>query len=525
MNLGELISRSAQHYPDRIALQDDRATISFKQLDERTNQLANALTNMGVVAGDKVAILAWNRSEIVEVEMALYKAGLVRVPINARLSDEEVVQVCIDSQAEVLITDAAHKSAAKLVMERCENVHLLSVIDSFKECMENFKSSCFFDYESLINKASKFFGCKDVSSSDLAVLHYTSGSSGVLKAAMQTFGNRLAMLHKMVYRIGLRPDVHETCLHVAPITHVSGMSLLALLSKGNTNIIMSRFDAEQVLKTIQDMQVSHVYLVPTMINRILALPNKSDYQHTHLKMVRYGSAPIAPTRLKEAIEYFGPILDQGYGAGETCSSVTVLTGEDHAAAINGKPHLLASCGRAIFSTQVDIVDEEGNKLPIGEQGELVIKGPDVMVGYWNAQELTDQVLRDGYYHTGDVAYMDKEGYIYLVDRLKDMVVSGGFNVYPNEVERVLYKHPSVYEACVVGVPDIDLGEAIQAVVVLKDKAVANEIELTEHCRDHLAKFKLPKRISFVEELPKNGNGKIQRREVKDAFWQNQDRRV
>lgn len=525
MNLGEFISRSAQYWPQRIALQDEQSSITFKQLDERTNQLANALTNMGVVAGDRVAILAWNRSAIVEVEMTLYKTGMVRVPVNARLSDEEVVQVCEDSQAEVLIADAAHKSAAKLVMERCDSVHMLVMIDSEKPCVEDIKPTCYFDYESLISRASKDYPLADIGSEELAVLHYTSGSSGVLKAAMQTFGNRLALLHKMVYRIGLRPDEHEVCVHVSPITHVSGKSMLALLSNGSTNIIMPRFDAATVLQTLQDNQVTHVYLVPTMINRILALPNKEDYDLSHLKMVRYGSAPIAPSRLKEAVEFFGPILNQGYGAGEMNSSVTVLTGEDHARALQDKPERLASCGRPIFSTQVHIVDEEGNRVPVGEQGELVVKGPDIMAGYWRAPELTEQVLRDGYYHTGDVAYMDEEGYIFLVDRLKDMVVSGGFNVYPNEVERVIYEHPDVYEACVVGIPDIDLGEAVQAVVVRKADTDLDAEQLAEFCRGRLAKFKLPKGITFVEELPKNGNGKIQRREVKETYWQDQQRRV
>ncbi|MEM7299484.1 MAG: AMP-binding protein [Pseudomonadota bacterium] len=513
MNLGYLVSRSALYWPNRIALKDERTKLTYTELNDRTNRLANALADIGLIQGDRVAILAWNCCEIAEVEVALFKGGFVRVPINARLSEDEIAHICADSAVRVLITDAAHLSAAKRAHAELDHLNTVLVTGesgSFEDAIANSDQSPV---------------CVDIDPDAVMVHHYTSGSSGVLKAAMHTARNRRQILRKITFRSRLYPDSQEIFLHVGPITHVSGMAIMPLLAQGHTSIILSRFDVDSYLSTVEREKITQTYLVPTMINRILAAPNRADFNLSSLKLLRYGAAPISPARLREAIEFFGPILNQGYGAGEVCSSVTLLTEADHKLAFESRPELLASCGRALFDTEVIVVDEEGRELPVGEAGELVVRGEDVMKGYHNAPHLTTPVLKNGYYHTGDIAYVDETGYIFIIDRKKDMIVTGGFNVYPNEVEHALFEWPQVFEACVVGVPDNDLGEAVKAVVVPRDGAEIDERALISHCVDKLGKFKKPHSIDIVDELPKNDAGKVLRRQVRDRYWAHSDRKV
>ncbi len=523
MNLGYLVSRSARMWGDFCAMKDATSQRTYRQLEARTNQLASALVAVGAQKGDRAATLSWNRCELGECEVAFYKAGLVRVPINARLSEDEALHVIDDSGAKVLICDPEHTAAAKRALKECPTLEKILVMgDDVAEADPGVS------LEKALSQQSDKPVALDMTREDLAVLHYTSGSSGVLKAAMQTVGCRQTALKKLIFRCNLRPasDAHqEKMIHVGPITHVSGMTIMPMLSLGHCNIIKPRFDAEDFLQTVVNEGGTHTYLVPTMINRILALPNKAEYDLSTLKLVRYGAAPISPARLQQAVEFFGPILNQGYGAGEVTSSVTILTEEDHAEAASGREELYSSCGRPLFDTEVKVVDEKGNEMPVGERGEIVVRGADVMTGYWNAPELTAPVLINGYYHTGDIAYADDRGYLFIVDRKKDMIVTGGFNVYPNEVEKALFAHPAIYEACVVGVPDGDLGEAIKAVVVLNDGQNVDEASLITHCAEQLGRFKKPHSVDFAEELPKNNSGKIQRRDVRALYWADSERQI
>src|SRR6185437_8961943 len=245
-----------------------------------------------------------------------------------------------------------------------------------------------------------------------------------------------------------------------------------------------------------------------------------------LRYMSYGGAPIAPALVKDAWEAIGPVLSQGYGAGETTGGLVTLSVDDHRQAIEGgQEHLLASCGRPFGESHVLIVDEHGRELAAGEVGEIVVAGPDVFAGYWREPELTAAALINGRLHTGDLARADERGYLYIVDRKKEMIISGGFNVYPTEIEQVLYRHPAIYEACVIGVPDENWGEVIKAVVVLREDRKASADELIEHCRGLLADFKKPRSIEFVSELPKNGNGKMSRKDVRERYWRGRERRV
>ena len=515
MNLGKIITRSARYWPDHIAVADSQTRVSYAQLERRSNRLASGLGSLGVAVGEHVAILAANRVELVEAEVALYKAAMVKVPINARLSLDEVVRVLEDSCSVALITDATFAQA--LATRRAELPLLRQLIVLEGEGGD-------LGYAALLERGSEAALGLDPADDALAVLHYTSGSSGVLKAAMLSFGNRKALVRKSIASPTRRSGPGDVMAHVGPITHASGMQIMPLLAVGACNLLLDRYDDRLLLETIQRERVTRLFLVPAMINRLVNYPGVERFDLSSLKLVMYGAAPMAPALVKKAIELFGPILVQGYGAGETCSLVTVLTEQDHLVE-DGDYQRLASCGRCYFETDLRVVNDAFEDVAPGEVGEIVVKGPDVMQGYWRAPALTAEVMRDGYYLTGDLAKVDAQGYVFIVDRKKEMIISGGFNVYPSEVEQVIYGFPEVFEVAVVGVPDAQWGEAVRAVVVLKPGAQLQAAELIERCGRALAGFKKPRGVDFVRELPKNPNGKVVRRLVRDTYWQHSERRI
>jgi acyl-CoA synthetase (AMP-forming)/AMP-acid ligase II len=324
----------------------------------------------------------------------------------------------------------------------------------------------------------------------------------------------------------MRVNPGDVLALAGPITHASGMFIQPFLSQGGTILLHERFDPEAFLASVATHRVTHTFVVPTMINMLLAVPDRARFDLSTLRSMTYGSAPMAPARIVEAWRAFGPILSQGYGAGETTGGLVALTIDDHREAIEqGNPERLASCGRPFSEARVCLVDDAGQQVPAGEIGEIVIAGPDVFAGYWREPELTAAALRNGWLHTGDLARADDRGYLYIVDRKKDMIISGGFNVYPAEIETVLYQHPAVFEACVVGVPDPVWGESVKAVVVLRDGVSAQADDLIQHCAERLADFKKPRSVDVVAELPKNANGKLSRKAVREIFWKDQVRRV
>lgn len=515
MNLGRFVSRSARYWSDAPAVADSRGSITYSELDQRSSRLANALLGLGLEPGDRVAMYSVNRKELVEIEVALYKAGLVKAPLNARLSLEEATHVLEDADARVLIVGPEH---AEPVLDQRDDLPSIEHIVVIGKTGDD-------HYEGLLARGSADSPDFDLDPDAPAVLHYTSGSSGRLKAAVQTFGNRMALLRKSLMLPEARSNGVEKVAHVGPVTHASGMQVMPVLFNGGCNYLIDRFDIDSLLTTIEREKITRFFAVPTMIYRLLDAYQDGQYDLSSLNRITYGAAPMAPARLREAMEAFGLIFMQGYGAGETTSTITTLLTSDHVRGLAEKPELLASCGRAFGESDVIIADDDGNPVARGEPGEILVRGPDVMKGYWRAPDLTEEVLRDGWYHTGDVATADEEGFFYIIDRKKDMIISGGFNVYPAEVESVLFDHPAVSECCVVGVPDEEWGESIMALVVTKPGVSVSEDELGTFCADRLARFKKPRTIRFTEELPKNPNGKVARRLVREKYWQQQDRQV
>lgn len=515
-NVGALVSRSARAFAQRVAVKTPTRSLTYAELERRSNRLANALLGMGLQRGDRVGIYLPNRPEIVEVELACYKAGLVKAPFNARLSPTEVGEIAANSESAVIVTTGARVESFR--------PHVRGAMPQLLLVDEHAGSSAADSYEAALARASDGFTPVAVHADEIAVLHYTSGSSGVLKAAMQTFGNRLAQLRKFLLRSEGMHEGHVLGL-VGPITHASGMQLVPALCCGVTIRLFDSFEPGRFIADMRADRVTHTFMVPTMINMLLTELEGQYRPLPDLVRLGYGAAPMAPARILRAMDVFGPVLSQGYGAGETTSGVCALTVADHLHARAARPERLASCGRPLLECDVQILDDEGQPVATGDIGEIVVGGEDVFAGYWRAPELTAEVLKNGRYHTGDLARTDEEGFVYIVDRKKDMVISGGFNVYPSEVEAVLYQHDAVKEACVFAIPDDKWGEAVAAHVVLKPGRPVDSKLLDAFCGERLAGFKRPRHIEFVSQLPKNPNGKVMRKAVQAPYWAGQERMV
>ena len=522
MNFGIYLARSATYWPDKAAVIFKDQVLTYRALEERSNRLAHALRGLGLQKGDRVAIVSPNRPDIVVAECAFYKLGLVKVALNSRLSPQELEDALSNAEPHACLVGPAHRAVVQGLRARLPSLQHAIAWD----CTEADRAMGWLDGEVLEAQGASQHLHVDLQPEDLAVLHYTSGSTGKLKAAMQTMGNRMTSLRKVIMG-RMQSNGDDVMLLVGPITHASGMFIQAMLFQGVTILLLDRFHPAELLQAIEKHRVTMTFMVPAMIHALLAEPSIRTRDLSSLRLLSYGAAPMSPARIKEAWAAFGPVLAQGYGAGETTGGVISLSIADHARAISGeKPQLLSACGRAFCESELQVLNDDGQPVQGDEIGEISVRGPDVFAGYWRAPEVTQAAFdAQGWLRTGDLARVDNEGYIYIVDRRKDMLVSGGFNIYPTEIEAVLAQHPAVYEVCVVGVPDEHWGEVVKAVVVLRQGAQASEQALIDFCKDRLADFKKPRSVDFVTELPKNSNGKLSRKDVRERYWQGRDRKV
>ena len=523
MNLGMYIERSARFWPDRPAVLFRDRALTYAALERRSNQLAHALLKLGLQRGDRVAVVSPNRPEIVELECALYKVGLVKVALNARLAPQELADALANAEPLACLAGPEHRAMVQGSLATAPTVrHLIG----FDVAGEATGESAWLDYEQLLAQAPATHIHVEMRADELAVLHYTSGSTGKLKAAMQTVGNRMASLRKVIMG-RMHADTSDVLALCGPITHASGMFIQPMLYQGATILLLERFQPAEFLAMIEKHKVTMCFAVPAMIHALLAEPTVHTRNLSSLRLVSYGAAPMSPARIREAWQVLGPVLAQGYGAGETTGGVVGLSIADHARAITGeRPELLMSCGRPFCESDVQVLDDEGRPVQGDAIGEICVRGPDVFAGYWREPGISAEAVdAAGWVHTGDLARVDREGYIYIVDRKKDMLVSGGFNVYPSEVEKVLAQHPAIYEVCVIGVPDAHWGEAVKAVAVLRQGASATADEVIGFCRGQLADFKRPRSVDFVDQLPKNNNGKLSRKDVRETYWRGHERRV
>jgi len=492
------VAREAEAIVDR----DRRFT--YGELFGRCRRLAGGLTRLGVRPGDRVAILAGNCHAYLETYLTVPAAGMVLVPLNTRHALPELEYALRDSGARILITDRDPGPLAELV----ERVVPLG------EGAEG--------YEVLLADAAEEELGRGVTGESLAGLFYTGGTTGASKGVMLSHGNLVANAYHMMVTQRIRSS--DRYAVIAPLFHAAGsFAVLATVWNAAAQVVLPAFEPDAAVDLLEREAITATLVVPTMLAAMTDVQLAKPRDVSHLLELGHGGSPVATEVVRRAHKAFPSArLTHWYGATETAPIATALPDEQDV--LDGPR--ARSCGQPVVGLEIRIVDPEGNEVPAGEVGEVVIRGANVMQGYWNKPEQTAAVLRDGWYHSGDLGYADEQQYVFLVDRLKDMIVSGGENVYSTEVEEVLYRHPAVLEAAVFGVPDEHWGEAVHAVVVLRPDAGATPDELVEHCKRHIAGYKVPKQVELRDEpLPKSGPGKVLKRELRDPFWAGHDVRV
>jgi acyl-CoA synthetase (AMP-forming)/AMP-acid ligase II len=513
-----LLTKAGRLHGDRLAIQYGEQRLTYAELNQRVGRLAQSLQTLGVRAGDRVAIVQRNGPALFETLFACFRAGATAVPINARLHPEETAFICQDCRARVLVATDEYAASALQARKQVPDLQLVGVDGGIAGAI---------DYETFLLASDSMKADAEVDPNELAWLFYTSGTTGRPKGAMLTHRNLLAMI--MNYYADVNPIVPEdVVLHAAPLTHGSGLYGLPAIAKGATNVILHTpsFDPKTVFELIQRLRVTTIaFLAPTQIKMLLDGPYQS-YDLSSLRCIPYGGGPMYVEDMKRAVEAFGPVLVQIYGQGEAPMTISYLRRQEHIT--HGDPvaeRRLASAGIARTDVEVRIIDDNDRELAAGAIGEIAARGSVVMAGYWNRPEATAETLRGGWLHTGDVGMMDEQGYLYLLDRKKDLIISGGNNIYPREIEEVLLEHPAVYEVAVIGVPDPLWGESVKAIVALRPGMAVTGEELISFCTGHLASYKKPRTVEFIAELPKNAYGKILKRELREQYWQGRERRI
>jgi len=523
MIITEFLDLAAMLVPERTAIAFEGKRYSYAQLKERVNRLADSLNRLGLEKGERAAILEVNCNEYVEACFATVKVGGIFVPLNFRIRQEELTYLVNKAEPKILFVGSRYADMANSARSQLPSVEHFIIIGGKYQGMQS--------YDELIASGSaeeKTFA--EVNDEDIAVLMFTAGTTGLPKGVPQ---DNSAYSSYVLTNVD-PPDMEappETNVLVMPLYHVAGMqALMAGIYGGRTIALMRQFDEKEWFETVQREKATRVMVVPTMLKRIVEHPDFDQYDLSSVRVVTYGAAACPYEVLRKTIERFpGRALINAFGGTETSSTIAALRAEDQV--ITGKEteqerekklkRLATSIGLPMDDVEIQVRDEEGRPLPQGKTGEIVAKGPRIMRGYWRDEEKTKKAFTpDGWYRTGDMGYVDEEGYIYLSGRADDLIVRGGENIGPDEVESVLSTHPKIEEAAVIGVKDIEWGQQVRAIVRLKGEGTATEQEIIDFCRPRLAGFKRPSSVVFVEgELPKTSTGKVLRRTLREKYGQ------
>ncbi|MGI9432727.1 MAG: long-chain-fatty-acid--CoA ligase [Myxococcota bacterium] len=518
MQLHDSIDFFARERADALCIDAGDRRFTYAEANAHTNQLARALTAAGLAPGDRFALLAKNCLEYPLFYYAGSKSGTAPVPLNYRLAPPELAYIVRDS-------------GSRLVVARGE---LVEQIDSVRGDLGDVKTwvsldgPCpegWVDYHEWIGSQPTTAPDRRGSDDDDLYQMYTSGTTGRPKGAVLTHRAVEANLIQQMAGITTLPDEH--ILVVAPLYHAAaGITAIGAISQGSSMVVHEDFSPVDVVAALSEGGVTRTTLVPAMIQACLVMvPDAAERNYDRLHSIVYGASPIAADVLRKAMEVFGCDFLQGYGMTETTAALTLLSPADHRSALEDRPELLLSAGRPLPGTELRIVDDEDRPVPTGTVGQIVARGNQIMRGYWNLPEATAEALAGGWMHTGDAGIVDEEGYLFIQDRVKDMIVSGGENIYPREVENALFEHPAVADVAVLGVPDEKFGEAVKAIVVLREGAEASSDDLVEFCRSQLAGYKRPRSVDFLPELPRNASGKVLKKELREKYWEGHDRRV
>jgi acyl-CoA synthetase (AMP-forming)/AMP-acid ligase II len=518
MRLHDFLDHWADARPgSEFAVHGERR-LTYREALSAVNRIANAFVAAGLRVGDRVAVLSKNSIEYVLVYFAASKAGVAVVPLNRRLGVPEWKYVLDDARPRMLIAAGQYLTAIDSIRSKLETLEHFVTSDavglvgweSIRDWVTDGPST---PPECLVTEESD------------AYQMYTSGTTGHPKGAVLTHRAVTANARQIGHALQLEPA--ERSLVLTPLFHASAVpSTFSCISRGGCLYIQEDFDPSEVVRALSEERISYAALVPAMIQACLVgVPDAAERSYDSLRLIYYGASPIAERTLRWAMDVFRCGFVQSYGMTEAAQSLTFLSPADHRRGLDEQPKLLLSAGRPAMGTEIRTVDDNDAPVPNGALGEIVARGPQLMRGYLNRPEESAEVLRGGWLHTGDIGYVDEEGYLYVQDRLKDMIVSGGENVYPRIVEDVLFRHPAIADAAVIGVPDERWGETVKAVVVLRAGATATEEEIISFCRRKLGGFELPRSVDFVDALPRNASGKVLKRDLREPYWIGRDRRI
>jgi long-chain acyl-CoA synthetase len=504
------LRRAVQTRPDGISTRFADRRRTWRQTLERVSRIAGALHARGVRSGDRVAILALNSDRYFELMYAIPWIGAAMVPINTRLAAPEIEYILADSGAVALFVDTAMAHHLEALQGRLADVKAVVWLDDTSSPSDVLR------FEDLAGGPA--IDDADAGDRDLAGLFYTGGTTGRSKGVMLSHTNLVVNALNGVAGIGF--DAETTYIHSGPMFHLAdGASTFGVTMVGGSHAFVPRFDPIDVLQTIECEQVTHAQFVPTMINMLVSHPRFAEFDIKTLSFILYGASPMPEGVLRRAMQVMPHVrLMHAYGMTEAAPIVTLLDPRytTLAGPFAGR---LKSCGQTALACEIKVVDSERREVPRGTAGELAIRGANIMQGYWNKPDETAAVLVDGWYYSGDGAYMDEEGFVYIVDRLKDMIISGGENVYSAEVENAISLLPGVGEVAVIGVPDERWGERVHAIIVPKPGATLGADEVMEHCRGQIAGYKCPRSVDFrTTPLPLSGAGKILKRELREPYW-------
>jgi long-chain acyl-CoA synthetase len=513
--LGDLVRLHGAKRPDHPYLQFEDRTDTFGYLDEVTNRLAGGLTSAGVTVGDRVALLAKNNPACFELMFAAAKCNAVFVPINWRLTASEVATIVRDSQAKVLVVESEFVPCLSDISSQESHVGTIVVLG---------RSNEYPSYEEWVQEFEPIDTGLQAQPEDVCLQLYTSGTTGTPKGAQLTNESLLGHMASSATLWGY--DSESVNLVVSPLFHVggTGTALLSILN-GATTVLLREVNVEEIKRVFSAHRVTNTLLVPAIIQLLIDDPDIKAVDWSTLRTLMYGASPISETLLRKAMNIMDCDFVQLYGITETSGCVSCLSPVDHDPV--ERPELLRSCGKPLPWVEVKIVDPDSlQTLPAHEAGEIWARSTQNMLGYWNQSEATDAAITaDGWFRTGDAGYFDDEGFLYLHDRIKDMIVSGAENIYPAEVENALMGYPGIADVGVIGVPDERWGETPKAVVVLVEGSPATADDIIAYCRTQMAGFKCPTSVDFVAALPRNPSGKILKRELREPYWQGRERRV
>lgn len=518
MYITQGLKRALQVNRHGLATIDGDRRRTWAEFVDRIARLAGAFQNLGLETDTRVSILAYNSDRYLETFFAVQWAGGILMPLNVRLAPPEMIYMLNDAGSEILLVDEAHRALLPQLTAQSPGIRHLILLD------DESVSDGLLSYEALIADADPIPDAGR-GTDDVAGIFYTGGTTGIPKGVMLTHTNLVSNgMSVLVNMYDGEPCVY---LHSAPMFHIADCQWnISVTVQAGTHVFMPRFAPEPLLQKIEQYQVTYCALVPTMVTMLCNLDVKDQYDVTSLRGMNYGGSPMPPALIPRARELFPNCrFFQGYGQTETSPNVSMLLDKYHDP---DGPYAdkIASAGQPMFTVEVRIVDEHDNEVPLGEVGEITARGPNIMAGYWNKPDETAHALRGGWMHTGDVGYMDEDGFLYIVDRVKDMIVSGGENVYSAEVESVIYQHPAVAMCAVIGVPHEKWGEAVHAIVVVKEGHTLTAEDMIAHCRAQIAGYKCPRSVDIrTDPLPMSGAAKILKRELRAPYWEGKTRAV